>query len=672
MPCSNDSTTVSHASNPATPASPAHGSRRALNPAVLASVFTAAPLLLAGAADANIDPVSAFYNSNQDFGYQVSWMPDIDQQWASLPNNGNMYCLPASGLNMLAFAAHWGGDISGVASGTWDDNSAAENVALVNDLGFLAALSGTSPTGGTSVTGLANGLEAYIGDSPYSVIALRRNENFYPNLATFGLYGPAGGGALMSVGYGRYDFEILQPGSILRLLDRNGGHMCTVQTAINDNGDETLIVRDPGSGGASLFTQSSYSNRSFGSVWSRTALSDTNDDGAFSPVEVTTLGTQSNGQLRVIDFMATIIPLYAGGFEGGTVTFQPIGGGFTVQPNPTHVPLDPGSLVLDLALPADPGRAIVLVQGADGSQSIQAVHRDGRASVKLVESVANGTVMDVDRFGTLRFSDGRQIFTVPAEGPRSGTVEPELETIAPFVIAAMAPDTTTDGRWVFDADGMCSLLSASGEPVAPALLLPAVQQVREAARRTAAADDGVPTAFVLVAMEDGDAVFRVRAVPGAGLDADRILPPTDGLRFASISEDRRGQLVLGTADGSVKVAAAGTDGQYDFVSAEWYGDLPPMQGIEIARSVVNVVPEADEDFAWRNLDPSELGGEGDVMFDDCLADIDGDGTVGIGDLLRVLGGWDEPGISDIAPALGDGTTDIQDLLAVLAAWGDCN
>ncbi|MFK7961713.1 MAG: hypothetical protein AB8G96_14450 [Phycisphaerales bacterium] len=649
--------------------SSATAATRSIHPAILASVITAAPLLAVTAASA-VDPVSAYFNTPQDFGYQVQWMPDIDQQWDTLPNNGNMYCLPASGLNMLAFAAHWGEGIDSVASGTWEDNSAAENVALVNDLGFLAALSGTSPTGGTSVTGLANGLEAYIGDAPYSVVALRRNETFYPDLATFGLYGPAGGGALMSVGYGRYDWELIQPGSVLRLLDRNGGHMCTVQTAINDGGQETLIVRDPGSGG-SLTTQSNYAFRSFGSVLSRTALSDANDDGAFSPVEVTTLGVQSNGQMRVIDFMATVIPVYVGGFQGGTVTFQPVGGGFTIGQNPTHVELAPGSLALDLALPSDPGRAIVLVQEPTGAHSIQAVHRDGRATVRLQESVAPDAVMDIDRFGTLRFSDGRQIFATPAEGPRSGQMEPELETIAPFVIAAMAPDTATDGRWVFDETGACSLLGIDGQPVAPTLLLPAVQAAREAARRTAALGDGIPTVFLLAAMEDGDAVFRVRAIPGAGLDAERILAPTDGLRFESISEDRRGQLLLGTAGGGHKVVAEGPSGQYEFVSSDWYDDFPPMQGIEIARSVVNVVPETDEDVAWRNIDPSELGGEGDVEFADCTADIDGDGEVGIGDLLRVLGGWGEAGISDIAPALGDGTTDIQDLLAVLAAWGPC-
>ncbi len=51
----------------------------------------------------------------------------------------------------------------------------------------------------------------------------------------------------------------------------------------------------------------------------------------------------------------------------------------------------------------------------------------------------------------------------------------------------------------------------------------------------------------------------------------------------------------------------------------------------------------------------------------CPADLDTDGTVGIGDFLIVLGAWGSPG-GDVT---GDGTTDILDFLTVLGGWGDC-
>ncbi len=53
----------------------------------------------------------------------------------------------------------------------------------------------------------------------------------------------------------------------------------------------------------------------------------------------------------------------------------------------------------------------------------------------------------------------------------------------------------------------------------------------------------------------------------------------------------------------------------------------------------------------------------------CPADLDGDGLVGVGDLLVVLSNWGAAGgPGDLS---GDGTVDVQDLLTLLAAWGAC-
>ncbi len=52
----------------------------------------------------------------------------------------------------------------------------------------------------------------------------------------------------------------------------------------------------------------------------------------------------------------------------------------------------------------------------------------------------------------------------------------------------------------------------------------------------------------------------------------------------------------------------------------------------------------------------------------CPADITGDGTVDVLDLLEVLSQWGADGSADIT---GDGVVDVLDLLEVLAAWGPC-
>jgi hypothetical protein len=54
----------------------------------------------------------------------------------------------------------------------------------------------------------------------------------------------------------------------------------------------------------------------------------------------------------------------------------------------------------------------------------------------------------------------------------------------------------------------------------------------------------------------------------------------------------------------------------------------------------------------------------------CRADLDGDGEVGVLDLIAVLAAWGQ--CAGCVPDIdGDGTVGLSDLLAVLAAWGEC-
>jgi 1,4-alpha-glucan branching enzyme len=51
----------------------------------------------------------------------------------------------------------------------------------------------------------------------------------------------------------------------------------------------------------------------------------------------------------------------------------------------------------------------------------------------------------------------------------------------------------------------------------------------------------------------------------------------------------------------------------------------------------------------------------------CPSDLDGDGAVGVDDLLAVIASWGTPG----ADVTGDGLTNVDDLLAIIGAFGDC-
>jgi hypothetical protein len=62
---------------------------------------------------------------------------------------------------------------------------------------------------------------------------------------------------------------------------------------------------------------------------------------------------------------------------------------------------------------------------------------------------------------------------------------------------------------------------------------------------------------------------------------------------------------------------------------------------------------------------------GVIDFQTCLSDADGDGAVGIGDVLLVLAQWGPCSPECLADIDGDGTVGILDFLSVLAAWGPC-
>jgi hypothetical protein len=63
----------------------------------------------------------------------------------------------------------------------------------------------------------------------------------------------------------------------------------------------------------------------------------------------------------------------------------------------------------------------------------------------------------------------------------------------------------------------------------------------------------------------------------------------------------------------------------------------------------------------------------------CVADITGDSTVNVNDLLAVVTSWgpcanpnDCPAdISPVGPPMGDDQVNVNDLLAVITAWGSC-
>ncbi|MCP3905409.1 MAG: hypothetical protein GY715_17425, partial [Planctomycetes bacterium] len=83
------------------------------------------------------------------------------------------------------------------------------------------------------------------------------------------------------------------------------------------------------------------------------------------------------------------------------------------------------------------------------------------------------------------------------------------------------------------------------------------------------------------------------------------------------------------------------------------------------------------DFAFYLDSPGDaiFFGAGDIDVETtaasaCPEDLDGDLTVGFGDILAIIGAWG-PCVGCPEDLSGNGVVDFADVLAVIAAWGPC-
>ena len=82
-----------------------------------------------------------------------------------------------------------------------------------------------------------------------------------------------------------------------------------------------------------------------------------------------------------------------------------------------------------------------------------------------------------------------------------------------------------------------------------------------------------------------------------------------------------------------------------------------------------IAADVDNDWDLDLITANTNNGSVNVFINQtcCVGDIDGDGTVGVIDLLAIIGAWGGPCVGDIN---GDGTVDVIDLLAIIGAWGN--
>lgn len=181
-------------------------------------------------------PFSLLQQVKQIYCYRVDGVPDIDQRWSSLPNDGKMYCVPTATMNWLYSMG--------------EPPSPPDPATTIQNLTLLGAMMGTDPEGGTTFGGTIDGLEDWlykrqasvgiIGHSVYSDGA-RVRIDYLRAWATMG--------GLVNVIMGRY---VQNEGELIR----ESGHMMTMIGLHQSNDRTGIIVHDPADESSDLTSQS--------------------------------------------------------------------------------------------------------------------------------------------------------------------------------------------------------------------------------------------------------------------------------------------------------------------------------------------------------------------------------------------------------------------------------
>ena len=110
-------------------------------------------------------------------------------------------------------------------------------------------------------------------------------------------------------------------------------------------------------------------------------------------------------------------------------------------------------------------------------------------------------------------------------------------------------------------------------------------------------------------------------------------------------------------------ATSGTDG-WETMSFTVGDVVPPTAQVRVRFGTSDV---GNNSVTEAGIDDFSIGQCPD---DECAADLDGDGAVGVTELLALLAAWGPcPGCDEDLD--GDGQVAVSDLLLLLAGWGPC-
>jgi hypothetical protein len=172
----------------------------------------------------------------------------------------------------------------------------------------------------------------------------------------------------------------------------------------------------------------------------------------------------------------------------------------------------------------------------------------------------------------------------------------------------------------------------------------------------------------VIDLSDGGIWIRSQPAPGTPIGAKGVLLVTkgtglywhvvaDGMSYGAALAPVSGLFTPGVSDPVIRVVATGN-------LFEAFVDGAKTPATSISTDLFPIGCAALYDFSGQRFDDVVL--EGVVL---CPGDLSCDLDVGAADLAILLGGWGQPGFTDLD---GNGTTDAADLAVLLGAWGPCS
>ncbi|MFG0274941.1 MAG: hypothetical protein ACF8QF_07785, partial [Phycisphaerales bacterium] len=563
-----------------------------------------------------------------------------------LPNNGNMYCVPTSAVNWMAYIAHHGypSIMPGDHSQYYWHSQSTFNLSN-NFLTIMGNFMNTDPFDGTYGGPAKDGLDTWL-DNRFVVINRWINSSETPDFDDIAAYTRLKIPVMACVGWYSDNNNV---------LTRNGGHCFSVVKVQRQGNTRLLTMHDPADEQSNIFTQSPVAERTY-QIEPRLK---------FVAGQWRVVDKVLNYGSGYLDTYFAIFPLYglstSSNFldllilkpyrltidDGPTIDRVPAPGIITsVQPSP----FDPSSIVTTAPIPGGP------------PSTIWRFDPESREFESLAE-VADAQRAVFDRFGRLYVLDGR---TIRCYNPFGEEFEEEGSVVPGAPVEAMAADDVHGELLALMGDGSVKKYG-QGLNELPAVQLPgdlvlegkkflATSPTDGAMYLTSEGSPGVYLLLPAVQAARGAAEFEVVLIGEGLLDI-----PT-GL---SVGDDD----CVFVTDSSGKATVFCKDPE----TGEWMEDrehamsgLEVGAGVQMARSRSNFDPEVHQTEEFINILPEDFAPQ-DMG---CFADLNDDFVVDGADLGILLGAWGAAG-EEIADLNGDGTVDGADLGLMLGEWGDC-